>query len=138
MERPTCLDNSCTSAFAGKSGARIWFSSGRSPIVSRPAFSGLFAISLPRSGLGRHRKLAARQSAIQGPIPDVVWAACVSLLSASFSEQERCAELGRARVSGLWPFGGLFLVGTTRSQRHVTPGRGGSDTGRAHYECDRS
>src|SRR5205814_10496839 len=108
--RPASLHYSCTYTCAGKYVQRILSSSGRSPVVSQPPFSGLFAIPLPRSHLGRHRKLAARQSAIQGPIPDVVWAACVSLLSASFSEQDRCAALGRARVSGLCRLGCAALV----------------------------
>src|SRR4029453_15935800 len=46
LEPATCLDHACASAIAGKSRAWLWFSSGRGPFVSGPAFSGLLAFSV--------------------------------------------------------------------------------------------
>src|SRR5438876_296358 len=76
-------------AIAGKSRARLWFSSRRGSFVSGPAFSGLLAISLSGPCLGGHCKLATRQSAVQGPVFDVVWVTHISLLLASFTKQGR-------------------------------------------------
>jgi hypothetical protein len=126
------------SAFAGKSRARLWCSSVRGSFVCWPAFSGLFAISLSGSRVGRDRKLSTRQSAIQGAFLNVVWLTRVSLLLAPFIEQGRCAKLGRTRFSGLRPFGNSFLVGKIRSEHHGTTGRGRGGPCWAHDERDRA
>src|SRR5207244_7060705 len=89
LEPATCLDHAVAFAIAGKSRARLWFSSGRGSFVSGPAFSGLLAISLSGPCLGCHCKLATRQSAVQGPVLDVVWVTRISLLLASFTKQGR-------------------------------------------------
>src|SRR6188472_1955999 len=75
------------SAIARRYRARIWFAPCRSSFVYWPTFPGLFAISLPGIGVGRYRKLATGESAIQGSVPDVVWVAGVSFLFVSFLKQ---------------------------------------------------
>src|SRR5207244_10659628 len=87
--------------------------------VSCRTFSFLFAISVFRNWLGLNRKLAARESAIQAAVPDVVWIAGVLLLPPPVDQQERCAELGRPRLPRLQLASSSFLVGTPRSERHV-------------------
>src|SRR4029077_10901427 len=97
-------------------------------------FSGLFAISIPRIGVGRYRKLAAGESAIQGSVPDVVWVARVRFLFVSFLKQGCGAKLGWARLARLWTSGNLLLVGTSRGECPLTPRRDDRDTGWIDHE----
>src|SRR5947207_875550 len=119
VERAARLDHADTSAIARRRRTGVCFPSIRSSFISRRAFSCLFAISVSRNRVGGDRKLAARESAIQGAVPDVVWIAGVLLLPPPVDQQERCAELGLPRLPRLRLAGGLFLVGTPRSERHV-------------------
>src|SRR6266487_3593481 len=137
LERAACLDQADASAITRGNRAGVWLPSGRDSFISRPAFSCLFAISVSRAGVGRYWKLAPRESAIQGAVPNVVRIAGVPILPPLVDQQKCCAKLGRARLSRFRPARGLFLVGTPRSERYVTPLRKRGVAGRISHERDR-
>ena len=88
--------------------------------------------------MGRYRKLASRESTIQGAVPNVVRIAGVPLLPPLVDQQKRCAKLGRTRLPRFRPAGGLFLVGTPRSKRHLAALRKRGVAGRRDHERDRA
>src|SRR5262249_56618779 len=87
--------------------------------------------------LGRDRRLAAHQSAIQSPVPDVVWPAGVCFLFASVAEQERRAELGWSRVFWVRIGRDVLLVGTASGERSFTDLRQRRRAGGINYEPGR-
>src|SRR5436190_6469808 len=113
VERTARLGHVCAFAIARRYRAWLWLAPCRSCFVYWRTFSRLLAISLPGIGVGRYRKLATGESAIQGSIPDVVWVARVSFLFVSFFKQSCGAKLGWACLPGFWTAGNLLLVGAS-------------------------
>src|SRR5262249_5015248 len=134
MECPARMDHACASSVARRNRARLRLAPCRSSFVYRPTFSGLLSTPIPGAVVGSHRKLAAGDSGIQGSVPDVVWAACVSFLFASFFKQGCRSKLGRASPPRLWTPGNLLLVGACRVECALTPHCGYRDTGRVDHE----
>src|SRR5919198_5659318 len=85
--------------------------------------------------MGRHWKLAAGESAVQGSIPDVVWVARVSFLFVPLLEQSCGAKLGWARLPRFRIVGNLLLVGASRGECSLTARRGDCDTCWIDHEC---
>src|SRR4030095_10485040 len=83
VERAARLDHTGAFALARESRARLWISSDGDALISLSTLHRLFTAALSRIGLGCDRKLAAYQSAIQSPVPNVVWFAGVCFLLAS-------------------------------------------------------
>ena len=83
VERAARLDHAGAFALARESRPRLWLSSNRGALVCRGTLHRLFAAAISGIGVGRDRKLAAHQSAIQSSVLNVVWFAGVWFLLAS-------------------------------------------------------